>query len=288
MALIPFDDRDGFIWMDGKMLPWREAQIHVLSHGLHYGGNVFEGERNYNGKIFKLREHTERLIKSASLLDFDIPYDVKTLEDASREVITANKFGDVYVRPIAWRGPETMGITCRDVSVRVAIACWAWPKYFADGDTGISLITSKWRRAHPDSMPIQAKAGGLYMVGTMAKHEAERKGYNDALMLDLNGNIAEATGANIFLIKEGVIHTPSPEFFLNGITRQTVIQLARNLGYTVIEGTYKPEQLSEFEEIFVTGTAAEITAIGKIDDLQFNVGPITKKLQAAYTAMVND
>lgn len=286
MTLIPFDDRDGYIWMDGKMLPWRDAKLHVLSHGLHYGGSVFEGERMYDGKIFKLEEHSDRLIQSAALLDFAVSFTAQEISDATNEVAAANNITEAYMRPIAWRGPEQLGVSALLCRTRVAIACWQWPKYFAGGDEGISLITSSWRRPHPQTMPVQSKACGLYMIGTMAKQAAERAGYHDALMLDYRGYVAEATGANMFLIKGGVIHTPLPECFLNGITRQTVIKLARDLGYTVEERHIMPEELPSFEEIFVTGTAAEVTAIGKIDDHQFKVGPVTKRLQKAYGEMV--
>lgn len=287
MTLIPFDDRDGYIWMDGKMLPWRDARLHVLSHGLHYGGSVFEGERMYDGKIFKLAEHSDRLIESAAYLDFSVSFTAAEIAEATNEVAAANGLRDAYMRPIAWRGADQMGVSALLTRTRVAIACWEWPKYFAGGeDTGISLVTSAWRRPHPQTMPVQSKACGLYMIGTMAKQAAERAGYHDALMLDYQGRVAEATGANIFLIKGGVIHTPPPECFLNGITRQTVMALARDLGYTVQETEVMPQDLPGFEEIFVTGTAAEITAIGKIDDHTYPVGPVTKRLQKAYTDLV--
>lgn len=288
MTLIPYDDRDGYIWMDGKMLPWRDAKLHVLSHGLHYGGSVFEGERMYNGKIFKLEDHSDRLIQSAALLDFKLNFTAAEISEATREVAAANNMQDAYMRPIAWRGPEQMGVSALLSRTRIAIACWAWPKYFSEdaAERGIALVTSTWRRPHPQSMPVQSKASGLYMIGTMAKHAAERAGYDDALMLDHKGNVAEATGANIFLVREGVIRTPPPESFLNGITRQTVIGLARSLGYTVLEEEVTPQDLPSFDEIFVTGTAAEVTAIGKIDDYEYKVGPVTKRLQKAYSDLV--
>lgn len=289
MTLIPYDDRDGYIWMDGKMLPWREAKLHVLSHGLHYGGSVFEGERMYSGKIFKLDEHSDRLIQSAALLDFSISFTAAEIAQATKEVAEANGMTEAYMRPLAWRGPEVMGVSGLLCRTRVAVACWEWPKYFA-GDVeekGISLVTSTWRRPHPQTMPVQSKACGLYMIGTMAKQAAERAGFHDALMLDYKGRVAEATGANMFLIRGGVIHTPAPECFLNGITRQTVIEMARGLGYDVIErDDLMPEELSSFEEIFVTGTAAEVTPIGKIDGMEFKVGPVTRRLRAAYLEMV--
>jgi branched-chain amino acid aminotransferase len=288
MTLIPFDDRDGYIWMDGKMIPWRDARLHVLSHGLHYGGSVFEGERMYEGRVFKLEEHSERLIRSAALLDFAITFTAAEIAEATKEVAAANGMTEAYMRPLAWRGPEVMGVSGLLARTRVAIACWQWPKYFAgEGeDRGIRLLTSSWRRPHPQTMPVQSKACGLYMIGTMAKQAAERAGYDDALMLDYKGRVAEATGANIFLIRDGVIRTPAPECFLNGITRQTVIALARDLGYTVLEEDIMPEDLPSFAEIFVTGTAAEITAIGGIDDRIYPVGPVTRRLRQAYADLV--
>jgi len=286
-TIIPFDDRDGYIWMDGKMLPWREAKLHVLCHGLHYGGSVFEGERIYDGQIFKLREHSVRFKKSAELLDFEIPMSVEEIENVSREICEANGIRDGYVRPLAWRGPEQLAVSAPNVSTRVAFACWQWPKYFFPKDgKGIALQTSKWRRADPRSMPVQSKAAGIYMVGTMAKHAAERAGFDDALLLDLHGRVAESTGSNIFMVKDGALKTPTPECFLNGITRQTIIKLARDLGYTVEETIISPEELLTAQELFVTGTAAEIMPIGRIDEKDFVTGPITKHLMEAYSALV--
>lgn len=285
----PFDDRDGYIWMDGKMLPWRDAKLHVLSHGLHYGGSVFEGERVYNGNIFKLREHSERLKRSAEMLDFTVPMTVEEIEEASKEVVAANNIVDGYVRPLAWRGSEQIAVSGQNCKVHVAFACWAWPKYFfpKSGDGGgIALRTSRWRRPDPSTAPVQSKACGNYAIGTMAKHEAERAGFDDALLHDYKGRVAESSGSNIFCIKDGALKTPVPECFLNGLTRQTIIKLAGDLGYKVEEGTIMPEDLKSFDEIFVTGTAAEIAAISKIDDMVYKVGPVTKRLQDAYKDLV--
>jgi branched-chain amino acid aminotransferase len=284
-----YDDRDGWIWMDGKMLPWRDARLHVLSHGLHYGGSVFEGERVYGGQTFKLREHSERLIRSGALLDFAIPMTVEQVEEASREVLEANKIADGYLRPVAWRGSEMMAVSSQNCTIHVAFTCWQWPKYFfpKGGDnTGIALKTSEWRRPDPRTAPVQSKASGIYMIGTMAKHIAERAGFDDALMLDYKGRVAESTGSNIFFIRDGVLRTPVPESFLNGITRQTVIQMAAEMGMIVEETTIMPEDLASMEEVFVTGTAAEIAPVGKIDDKEYAIGPVTKKLQEAYADLV--
>jgi len=290
MSMLPFDDRDGFIWYDGEMLPWREAKLHVLSHGLHCGGCVFEGERLYNGRIFKLREHSERLIKSGAILDMNVPYTAEQIADFSKEVVKANNITNGYVRPLAWRGAEQMAISAQSTKIHVAIACWEWPKYFfpKNGeDSGLSLITTQWRRPDPRTAPVQSKAAGIYMLSTVAKHEADRKGYDDVLMLDYKGRVAESSGSNLFAVQDGVIKTPLPECFLNGITRQTIIKLARDLGYTVEETTIMPEELKDMQEIFLTGTAAEIAPVGMIDDeLKFEIGPITKHLQESYAELV--
>ncbi len=287
---IPYDDRDGWIWMDGKMWPWREAKIHVMSHGLHYGGSVFEGERMYDGQIFKVKEHSERLVNSGNLLDMPLPYTADELNQHSYEVLEANKISNGYVRPLAWRGPEAMGIPAQACKTHVAIACWEWPKYFfpKSGDNaGLALKTSKWRRCDPRTMPVQAKCAGIYGVGTLAKHEADRAGYDDALMLDVHGHVAESSGANFFAVQDGVIKTPVPECFLNGITRQTVIKLARDLGYTVEETVIMPEDLKNMQEIFLTGTAAEIAPVSKIDDMvSLPIGPVTERLKSAYADLV--
>jgi branched-chain amino acid aminotransferase len=291
MAVLPtaaFDDRDGVIWFDGKLVPWREAKIHVLTHGLHYASCVFEGERAYEGRIFKSRAHTDRLFRSAELLDFKIPFTPETIEAAKRETLAAMKFKDAYVRPVAWRGSEIMGVTAQTAKIHVAIAAWEWPSYFdpVERAKGIRLDISSWRRPGPDMAPTQAKAAGLYMICTLSKHAAERKGYADALMYDYRGLIAEATGANIFLIKDGVIHTPIPDCFLNGLTRQTVIALAARRGIKVVERHIEAAELAGFSEVFITGTAAEVTPVSEIGPHKFTPGQISHGLMADYDAEV--
>ena len=284
-----FHDRDGLIWYDGKMVNWRDANLHVLSHALHYASSVFEGERVYAGNIFKLREHTNRLINSANIMGFEIPFTADDIDRACIEACEANDIVDGYVRPIAWRGSEMMGVSAQKTKIHLAIAVWTWPSYFSPEarNTGISLKTSPWRRPPPESAPVHAKAAGLYMICTMSKHNAEDAGYDDALMLDWRGNVVEGTGANFFMITEGnIINTPPPDCFLNGITRQTVIELAKNRGYNIVERFIKPNELKDALEIFVTGTAAEVTPVGKIDDLKFNVGEVTKALREDYEALV--
>lgn len=288
---LPYDDRDGWIWMDGKMWDWREAKVHVMSHGLHYGGSVFEGERMYDGQIFKVKEHSERLVNSGALLDMPLTYTAEEITQRSYEVLEANKITNGYVRPLAWRGPEAMGIAAQACKTHVAIACWEWPKYFfpKSGDNaGLALKTSKWRRCDPRTMPVQAKCAGIYGIGTLAKHEADRAGFDDALMLDVHGRVAEASGANLFVVQDGMIKTPTPECFLNGITRQTVIKLARDLGYKVEETIIMPEDLKSVQEIFLTGTAAEIAPVSKIDDaVNLPIGPVTERLKSAYADLVH-
>lgn len=288
MALIPYDDRDGFIWMDGKMLPWREAKVHYLTHALHYGTQVFEGERAYNGEIFKSREHSERLHKSADIIYMDMPYTVDELEDIKQEVLKANGLENAYIRAAAWRGAEAMGIDVAGTQTHVAVAAWDWGSYFdpAIREKGISLKTSEWRKPNPNSAPTNAKTASLYNLSCMVKVEVKKAGYTDALMLDHEGFVAESTGANLFAVKDGVLHTPIADRFLNGLTRQTVMDIARNMGVRIEERRIKPEELATFEEIFVTGTAAEITAVGKIDDKTYNVGPLTRKLHEAYEDLV--
>ncbi len=286
MNSVPFDKRDGFIWLDGKMLPWREAKLHVLSHGLHYGGSVFEGERVYSGNVFKLREHSQRLIDSASMLDMHITQSLEEIEEVSREVLEANNIVDGYLRPIAWRGAEQMAVSGQNTTIHVAFACWEWPKYFfpkGGEDKGIALRTSKWRRPDPTTSPVHAKAAGNYAIGTMAKHEAEKAGYDDAFMLDYKGRVAESSGSNIFFVKDNTIRTPFAECFLNGITRQTVLKMAQDMGYDAQEATIMPDEIGQYDEVFVTGTAAEITAVGKIDDHEYTPGAVTKRLQEAYS-----
>lgn len=286
MTLIPFDDRDGFIWMNGKLVPWRDAKTHVLTHGLHYGSCVFEGERAYGGVIFKSREHSERLHKSAELLGFEIPYSVEALESAKAEVLKANNVVDGYVRPVAWRGSEMMAISAQATKIHVAIATWAWPTMYKNDikERGIRLTMADYKRPSPEMAPTASKAAGLYMICTISKHKAEKAGFDDALMLDYRGYLAEATGANLFLIMEGEVHTPKADCFLDGITRRTVMELAAKEGLKVHERHIKPEELARAQEMFLTGTAAEITPVSAMDNYSFGVGPVTRQLMAAYSA----
>lgn len=288
MSLIPFDDRDGQIWLDGKLVPWRDAKLHVLSHGLHYASCVFEGERVYDGKVFKLTEHSQRLLDSATLLDFEIPYSLDEIDAATRVVVAANGITDGYVRPVAWRGSEMMAVSAQAAKPRVAIAAWAWPTYFSAEDRlkGIKMTMAKYARPAPNSAPTRSKAAGLYMICTLSKHAAERDGFHDALMLDHRGFLAEATGANMFLVIDGVLHTPTPDSFLDGITRRTVIGLARSRGIHVIERAIPPSDLARATEMFLTGTAAEVTPVGSLDGHQFTVGTITRTLIRDYEDMV--
>lgn len=267
--LIPFDQRDGFIWYNGKFVEWRDAKVHVLNHGLHYGSSVFEGERIYNGKIFKCREHSQRLHKSAEILGFKVPYSVEKLDEVKKESVIKQNIQDGYMRAFAWRGSEKMAISAQHNKIHVAIACWTWPPYYSDEarKVGLKLKFARYKRPAPDTAPTAAKAAGLYMICTISKHEAEQEGFNDALMLDYRGFLAEATGANLFLVmKNGELHTPLPDCFLNGITRQTVIELARNSGIEVVERHINPEELADAVDAFLTGSAAEITRIGNIED----------------------
>ncbi len=288
MTLVPMDDRDGVIWMNGDLTPWRDAQLHVLTHGLHYASAVFEGERVYDGRIFKLTEHTERLAASAEILGFSLPYTVAEIDAACHAVVEANEIVDGYVRPIAWRGSEQMGVSAQHSRINVAIACWEWPRYFSEEawENGIRVRSSRWRRPAPDTAPTQSKAAGLYMICTLAKHEAEAAGYDDALMLDWRGRLAECTGANLFLVIDGALHTPTPDCFLDGITRRTVMDLAREAGIDVIERAMEPKEIERADEIFITGTAVEVTAVGEIDDRRFAVGPVTRHLRDAYAKLV--
>ncbi len=288
MAAQPFDKRDGVIWMNGEFVPWADAKMHVLSHGLHYASAVFEGERAYGGEIFKLDEHTRRLHESARLLGFEIPYSVEAINEACNEVLRRQRLADAYVRPIAWRGSEMMGVSAQQTKINLAIAVWEWPSYFNPEERlkGIRLDIAHYRRPDPATAPSKSKATGLYMICTISKHEAERKGYADAMMLDWRGHVAEATGANIFFVKDGVIHTPTPDCFLDGITRRTVIELAKRRGYEVIERPIMPEELEGFEQCFLTGTAAEVTPVSRDRPLQVHVGEITKTLMDDYSAEV--
>jgi len=286
--MVSFDDQEGQIWYNGELVPWKDTKLHVLTHGLHYASCVFEGERVYNGEVFKLREHTQRLMDSAHELGFEIPYSLEELEQATRDTVTAQGYPDAYVRPVAWRGSEMMGVSAQTNTINVSIAVWEWPSYFSPEARmrGIKLKTSKWRRPSPETAPVHAKAAGLYMICTLSKHEAEADGCDDALMLDWRGQVAESTGANIFLVQEGKIHTPTPDCFLDGITRRTVIGLAKDRNYDVIERTIMPEEFAKTDEVFVTGTAAEVTPVGQIDDYGFQVGSVTRALLEDYDALV--
>jgi branched-chain amino acid aminotransferase len=289
MATTPYDQRDGFIWMNGALIPWQDAQVHVLTHGLHYGSGVFEGMRTYDGEIFKLSEHSQRLHESAKILDFEIPYSVAEIDKACRAVVRANKLTDAYVRPIAWRGSEQMGVAAQATKINLAIAAWHWGSYFdpAAKQKGLRLTFGQYRRPDPCTAPAKSKATGLYVICTIEKHKAERAGYADALMLDWRGQVAEATGANIFLIKDGVLHTPSPDCFLDGITRRTVIGLAKQRGLKVVERAIMPEELADFSECFITGTAAEVMPVSEIAQYKFTVGDITRTLMSDYAALVH-
>ena len=286
--MLNFDDQDGQIWYDGELIPWRSANLHVLTHGLHYGSCVFEGERVYNDRVFKLREHTGRLLQSANYLGFEIPWSLQEVEDFTIQTVKAQGYSDAYVRPVAWRGSEMMGVSAQDSKIHLAIAVWEWPSYFSPEARmkGIRLDWSKWKRPSPESAPVHAKAAGLYMICTLSKHEAESKGYDDALMLDWRGQVAETTGANIFLVMDGALHTPKPDCFLDGITRRSVIELAKNRGYEIIERSIMPEELAKADEIFVTGTAAEVTPVGCIGNQDFTVGSVTKELLEDYDRLV--
>ena len=286
--ILSFDDRDGFIWLDGKMVEWRSAKTHVLTHGLHYGSSVFEGERAYNGKIFKDREHTERFHRSAQLLGFTIPYSVNALIAAKQEVMKANHIADGYFRPVAWRGSEMMAISAQKNVIHVAIAAWQWPTMYKQEikEKGIRLTLANYKRPSPETAPCASKAAGLYMICTISKHEAEQHGFDDALMLDYRGYLCEATGANLFLVINGELHTPTPDCFLNGITRLTVMGLAHARNIKVIERHMQPSELENAQEIFLTGTAAEITPVGEIAGRKYTVGPVTKQLMDDYSKLV--
>ncbi|SUZ31583.1 Branched-chain-amino-acid aminotransferase [Roseibaca ekhonensis] len=283
-----YDDRDGFIWMDGKLVPWRYANVHILSHAMHYASSVFEGERCYDGNIFKGHEHSERLIESGRLLDMPIPYSADQIDAAKAEVLAANNLTNAYVRAVAWRGAgEDMGVAARRNPVRLAVAAWEWGAYYGDAKMqGAKLDIAKWRRPSPDTIPTAAKAAGLYMICTMSKHAAEEKGCSDALFYDYRGYVAEATGANVFFVKDGEVHTPIPDAILNGITRQTVIAMLRDKGLVVHERHILPEELDSFSECWLTGTAAEVTPVGQIGEYHFQVGQITRDVAQSYEALV--
>ncbi len=287
MALIPFDDRDGTIWYDGAMVPWRDAKLHVLTHGLHYASAVFEGERCYSGNFFKLRDHTNRLLRSAGILGMTIPYSPDQIDAACAAVVAANGLVDAYIRPLAWRGSEQLSVSGQHTKIHMMIATWAWPNLFGDAKKqGVRLDMASWKRPHPETAPTASKATGLYMIGTMAKHAAEAAGFTDALMLDWRGRVAEATGANVFFVFDGEIHTPTPDCFLDGITRRTVMALARKRQMTVVERAIQPEEMARATEVFLAGTAAEVTSVRQIGGLHFDGGPITETLATDYEALV--
>jgi branched-chain amino acid aminotransferase len=288
MAVLPFDDRDGSLWYDGRMVPWRDAKTHVLTHGLHYGSCVFEGERIYGGQIFRLEEHTKRLFESARILGMKIPYTEEEINRACYAAAEIQGVVDGYIRPLAFRGSEMMAVSAQQTKIHVAVACWPWPSYFDPVQKlkGIRLDISEWRRPAPDTAPCHAKAAGLYMICTLSKHAAEAKGYQDALMFDYRGLVAEATGANIFFVKEGKLHTPTPDCFLDGITRRSVMALAKARNMPVIERAIRPEELEGFEECFITGSAAEVTAVSEIGPYRFQPSSITETLMNDYTAEV--
>jgi branched-chain amino acid aminotransferase len=285
-AFIPYDDRDGWIWHEGAFVPWRDARIHVLTHSLHYGACVFEGERAYDGVVFKSREHSERLRRSAELVGYSLPLGVEELDAIKLELMKRNGFSDCYVRAFAWRGSEMMGVSAQQATIRTCVAVWEWGNYFTDKMKGIKVTMSDWKRPSPETIPSAAKASGLYMICTMAKHKAEAAGYADALMLDYRGYVAELTGANIFFIRDGVIHTPKPDCFLDGITRHTAIDLARARGFEVVERHILPEELKTFSECFITGTAAEVTPVAELAGVTYKPGNITGTLADDYDQLV--
>lgn len=288
MSPQPFDDRDGFIWMNGKLVPWREANAHVLTHALHYASAVFEGERSYSGKVFKLQEHTERLFASAKMLEITIPFTADEINDATYAALKANNIVDGYIRPIVWRGSEQMGVLANHTKTNVAIATWVWPSYYAVEARlkGIRMNISEWKRPSPETAPVKAKAAGLYMICTLSKNVAEATGYEDSLFYDWRGQIAEATGANVFFVINGEIHTPTADCFLDGITRRTVIDLARARGYKVIERAIMPEEMSKAQECFITGSAAEVTPVREIGSYKFTPGDVCRILMTDYDALV--
>lgn len=285
---VSFDNIDGVIWYDGKLVPWRDANVHLLTHGLHYASCVFEGERAYGGEVFRSTAHSERLKNSAHILDFEIPYSVAEIDAAKKLVLDSNKLTDAYLRPIAWRGSEMMGVSAPSNTIHLAIACWTWPSYFdpAERLKGIRVALAEYRRPDPRTIPALAKASGLYMICTISKHKAERAGYADAMMLDWKGRVAECTGANIFFVKDGQLHTPIADCFLAGITRATVIDLAKRRGIAVIERRIMPEELSGFDECFLTGSAAEVTPVAEIAHWRFTPGALTAQLMQDYAAEV--
>ena len=287
MTLLPFDDRDGWLWLDGSLVPWRDARLHVLSHGLHYASAVFEGERAYSGNIFRLRDHSRRLIESGRILSFEIPYSEDEIDAASNAVLKANGLTDGYVRPIAWRGSEQLAVSATGTSIHLAIGAWPWPSYFgAERMQGIRVGQAEWRRPPPNTAPIKAKASGLYMIASLAKVKAEQEGYSDALLLDWRGLVAETTGANIFFVMDGEVHTPTPDCFLDGITRRSVISLAKRNRMKVVERQIQESDLARATEVFLAGTAAEVTAVREIGPHRYTPGPITETLMKDYDSLV--
>jgi branched-chain amino acid aminotransferase len=284
-----YDDRDGWIWFDGALVPWREANVHVLTHALHYASSVFEGQKAYSGEIFKLTQHSERLKRSASLLGFEIPWSVEQIDEACRQVLKASGLTDAYMRPLAWRGSEQMGVSAQRSKIHLAISTWPWGAYFGEEAIrkGLRLDISPWRRPAPYTAPTESKAAGLYMICTLARHQAQAKGFNDALMFDWRGQVAEATGANAFFIRDNQLHTPIPDCFLNGITRQTVMDLARRRGIEVIERKIWPEELESFEQFFLTGSAAEVTPVASAGPWSFEIGDLSLQLRKDYLDLVH-
>ena len=282
MADIPFHDRDGFIWVDGEFVPWRDAKVHILTHSLHYGSGVFEGDRAYEGEIFALTDHSQRLVNSAKLMGYEIPFSVEEIDKACKETLAKSGLGSAYVRPIAWRGSEKMGVAAQSNKIHLAVAVWAWGDYFADKMKGITLCMADWRRPAPDTIPCKSKGAGLYMICTLSKHAAENKGFNDALMLDHMGRIAECTGAHIFFIRDGELHTPTNDILLDGITHKTVVALAKKRKIKVHKRDIWPDELASFSECFIVGTAAEITPVRAIEDYQYTPGNISISLVEDY------
>ncbi|WP_265529387.1 branched-chain amino acid aminotransferase [Sphingomicrobium marinum] len=285
----PFDDRDGLIWFDGELIPWRDANVHMLTHAMHYASSVFEGQRAYNGEIFRLTDHSKRLKRSAEILDMEIPYTVEEIDQACRDVLKANDLTDAYMRPLAWRGSEQMGVSAQNAKIHLAIAAWEWGKYFDEekAEKGIRLDIAPYRRPAPHTAPVHSKAAGLYMICTISRHQAQAKGYDDALMFDWEGRVAEATGANAFFVRDGKLYTPIADVFLNGITRQTVIELAKKRGIEVIEKRIWPEELDDFEEFFLTGSAAEVTFVAEAGPWRFTPGDISRRMRQDYDDLVN-
>jgi branched-chain amino acid aminotransferase len=288
MSMLPYDDRDGWIWLDGQFTPWREAKAHVLTHGLHYASAVFEGERMYGGEVFKLAEHTARLFHSARILDFEIPFTEDEINAATLAACAKNNLVDCYIRPIAWRGSEIMGVAAQASRIHVAIAVWEWPSYFNPEEKrrGIEMTWAKYKRPSPETAPTASKAAGLYMICTLSKHAAEREGFADAMMVDYRGYVAEATGANVLFVEDGVLVTPIADCFLDGITRRSVMVLARSKGFEVVERHIRPEELAGFSECFIVGTAAEVTPVSRVGDYRFRPGAISLSLMDDFAKLV--